>query len=110
MSRYKPAHMVGRLVHAVPVDTSHDGHGAALCGGQPRRETSRWDVDTVKAGPVTCPRCIARLKKLYPPDPPDDPIRDAIERAARDLVQDIGTPAPGDEVGRQTLADLFDND
>lgn len=51
----------GRLVHLVPIETNHYGHGRALCGAKPGRRSGGWDV--VNPVSPTCLRCISRQQK-----------------------------------------------
>lgn len=48
----------GRLIHAI---ADNSAFGKALCGAQPGRLSNGWDWDE---DAPTCPRCVAKLKKL----------------------------------------------
>jgi hypothetical protein len=74
----KPAALMGRLasgqelgagvrVHAVPGTTQHYGHGKALCGAEPGRRSGGWDVEFYAGKPVTCPRCVKKVRATAQP-------------------------------------------
>jgi len=51
----------GKLVHLVPDNTGHYGHGRALCGAEPGRRSGGWDIEHF-ASP-TCIRCVSKQQK-----------------------------------------------
>lgn len=51
----------GRLIHLVPDDTGHYGHGRALCGARPGRRSGGWDTEFYAARNPTCRRCIKKI-------------------------------------------------
>ena len=56
----------GRLIHLVPDEAIHYGHGArALCGAKPGRRSGGWDVETFAGGigMATCVRCVSKQKR-----------------------------------------------
>lgn len=47
----------GTLFHAVPAES-----WKALCGSQPGRRSAGWGTPWKDEQPVTCPRCLKRMK------------------------------------------------
>lgn len=50
----------GIVIHALPLDVRHYGHGKALCGTQPGRRSIGWATD-YDINAINCPRCLRKL-------------------------------------------------
>ena len=51
----------GVVLHLVPDEVRHFGHGKALCGTEPGRRSIGWATDYEGLEP-TCKRCLAHLQ------------------------------------------------